>query len=60
MFAPGQTTAVVDLVVMGDTIAEPPALFGEWALVLFHGPSDNATLELNFFGLGIGVIIDDD
>ncbi len=59
-FAPGQTSRVVPITVLGDNIAEPPLLWGEWAFVRFSDPSANASLDLGFFGLGIAVIIDDD
>jgi hypothetical protein len=29
-------------------------------LVRFFDPSPNATLDLSFFGLGLGIIVDDD
>ncbi|MEZ5166780.1 MAG: Ig-like domain-containing protein [Acidimicrobiales bacterium] len=59
-FAPGQTTAYVDVVIKGDTIAEPPAWVGEWGLISFSSVSANASLDVSFYGLGIFVIIDDD
>jgi large repetitive protein len=58
-FLPGETVKTVPITVLGDTIPEPPLLFGEWGLVLFSNPT-NATLDLSFFGAGIFVIIDDD
>jgi len=58
-FAPGQTTAVVRLTVVGDTVVEPPLLWGEWVFVAFSSPV-NATLDTSFYGLGIAVILDDD
>lgn len=59
-FAPGETTKTVSITVHGDTIDEPPALYGEWILLAFSHPSATAQLEQSFFGLGIGIIIDDD
>jgi len=59
-FAPGQTTAFVTITVNGDTVDDPPLYLGEWILVAFSNPSANATLDTSFFGLGIGVIVDDD
>ena len=50
----------VSITVNGDTVHEPPLLYGEWVLVAFNNPSTNATLDTSFYGLGIGVIIDDD
>ena len=58
-FAPGDTSATVELTVNGDTTDEPDLLYGEWALVRFSDPT-NATIDPVFYGLGIGVIIDDD
>ena len=59
-FAPGETSKTVPITVLGDTIDEPPPLYGEWGFVSFSNPSANATLDLSFYGLGIFVIIDDD
>lgn len=59
-FAPGETSKIVAVTVIGDTVSEDPLLYGEWILVVFSGPSAGATLDLSFYGLGIGVIIDDD
>jgi len=59
-FAPGETSRTVTVTVLGDTVVEPPLLYGEWGLVSFSNPSANATLDTSFFGLGIFVIIDDD
>lgn len=59
-FAPGETTKTVSVTVKGDDVAEAPLLWGEWILVAFSNPSANATLNTSFYGLGIGVVIDDD
>ncbi len=59
-FAPGETTAMVSITVYGDTIYEPPLLWGEWILVSFTNPSANATIDPSFYGLGVGIIVDDD
>ncbi len=59
-FAPGETSKTVSITVNGDTVHEPPLLYGEWILVAFNNASANATLDTSFYGLGIGVIIDDD
>ena len=59
-FAPGETTKTVTITVYGDTIDEPPLYLGEWVLVAFSNPSANATLDTSFYGLGIGIIGDDD
>jgi chitinase len=59
-FAPGETSKVVSITVYGDTVDELPLYLGEWILVAFSNPSANATLDTSFFGLGIGIILDDD
>ena len=59
-FAPGETSKVVAITVKGDTLKEPPALYGEWILLAFSNPSASATLDPSFFGLGLGIILDDD
>ena len=58
-FAPGETSKVVPIVVNGDTVKEPPLLYGEWVLVLFSDAT-GATIDPRFYGLGIGIIGDDD
>ena len=58
-FAPGETAATVTITVLGDTIDEPPALYGEWGLVAFSNPT-NATIDTSFFGIGLFIILDDD
>jgi len=35
-------------------------LWGEWILVGFSNPSSNASVDPSFYGIGIGVIRDDD
>ena len=59
-FAPGETTQTVPVEILGDTVDEPPTLWGEWGLVGFSNPSANATLDISFFGLALFIIIDDD
>ena len=56
----GATSATVPIQVIGDTVAEPPLLWGEWGLVAFSSPSVGAVLDTSFFGLALLVIIDDD
>ena len=58
-FTPGQTSKTVPITVIGDTVKEPPLLYGEWILVAFSSAT-GATIEPRFFGLGIGIIGDDD
>ncbi len=59
-FAPGETTQYVEIEVLGDTVDEPPLLYGEWGIVSFSNPV-NATLDTSgFWGLGLFIIIDDD
>ncbi|MGZ4705307.1 MAG: right-handed parallel beta-helix repeat-containing protein [Acidimicrobiales bacterium] len=53
-FQPGQTTATVSVVVTGDGLVEPD----EYVVVSFRRPT-NATMG-GFWGLGFGVITDDD
>ena len=59
-FEPGETVQTVAVTVLGDDDAEVPLLWGEWLFVRFFAPPQNATLDLSFYGLGVGVIIDDD
>jgi hypothetical protein len=59
-FAPGETAKVVSVTVKGDAVDEPPALYGEWVVLSFSNPSASAKLDTSFFGLGIGIIVDDD
>lgn len=60
-FAPGQTEAFVTVMVHGDDLHEDPALYGEWLLVQLANPTAGATIDTGgLWGLGIGVIIDDD
>jgi hypothetical protein len=59
-FAPGETTKNVQIEVLGDTVDEPPLLWGEWGLVQLSNPT-NATVDTGgLFGLGLFIIIDDD
>ena len=59
-FAPGETEKFVTVEVFGDTIGEPPLLYGEWAVLSFSNPSANAVLDTTFFGFGVVIIVDDD
>ncbi|MEM7139657.1 MAG: putative Ig domain-containing protein [Actinomycetota bacterium] len=59
-WAPGETVATLTVEIIGDTLAEPPVLWGEWALVSIRNVSANADLDTSFFGTSIAVIIDDD
>ena len=43
----------------GDTVDEPPLLYGEWGLVQLTNPSF-AKPSGGLFGLGVFIIIDDD
>ena len=59
-FLPGETVKTVPVTVYGDTDVEPALLWGEWFLIRFLNPSSNAVLDTTFFGLGAGVIGNDD
>jgi titin len=59
-FAPGETSKTVPITVYGDTIKEPPAYLGEWIPVAFSNPTGGAVVDSSFYGLGIGIIVDDD
>ena len=59
-FEPGDTIEYVDVEVLGDTLYEPPLLYGEWGIVSFFDPSANAVLDDVFFGAGVFVILDDE
>ncbi|NNE73074.1 MAG: hypothetical protein HKN26_05370 [Acidimicrobiales bacterium] len=59
-FLPGETEQFVQIEVLGDTIDEPPTLYGQWVVISFTNPSANATVNQAFFGLGIATILDDD
>ncbi|MDH3706498.1 MAG: multicopper oxidase domain-containing protein [Acidimicrobiia bacterium] len=58
-FLPGETIRTVPVTVYGDLDVEPAYLWGEWFLIRFLNPS-NAVLDTSFFGLGAGVIGNDD
>ena len=59
-FAPGETTKTVSIAILGDTVDEPPLLYGEWGLVQLTNPT-NATVNTGgLFGLGLFIILDDD
>lgn len=59
-FQPGQTSKSVPVTVFGDTTPEPRLLWGEWFFVRFSNASSNARLDDSFFGLGVGIIGEDD
>jgi hypothetical protein len=52
---PGQTRAVVEITVVGDTVAEGD----EFVLVRFRA-ADADIRTGGLFGLGVGLIVDDD
>ncbi|MDW3219100.1 MAG: glycine-rich protein [Acidimicrobiales bacterium] len=59
-WAPGETLAYVEIVVLGDDVHEMPLYGGEWGVVEFDNIV-NAELDTSaFFGLGLFVIRDDD
>ena len=56
----GASQSVAPVEIIGDTVDEPPLLYGEWGLVSF-GNASGAQLNVSaFFGLGLFIIIDDD
>lgn len=60
-FSRGQSQQTVAITIIGDDVPEVPLAFGgEWVFVHFTNPSSNAYLDTSFFGLGIGVIAEDD
>jgi len=60
-FAPGESITTVPIEILGDTVDEPPLLYGEWGLWNVSGPSTNAKIDFaTFFGAGLFIIIDDD
>lgn len=60
-FLPGESVTTVQVEVLGDTVYEPPLLYGEWAVWAVNSPSANAKIDLaTFFGIGLLIIIDDD
>ncbi|MEZ5246287.1 MAG: pre-peptidase C-terminal domain-containing protein [Acidimicrobiales bacterium] len=60
-FLPGETITTVPVEVLGDTVDEPPLLYGEWGLWTVSNPSLNAKIDTTtFFGIGLLIIIDDD
>ncbi|MGI9604367.1 MAG: Calx-beta domain-containing protein [Acidimicrobiales bacterium] len=58
-FLPGETAKTVPVTVNGDTTIEPRVFWGEWFFIKFQNPT-NATIDSTFFGLGVGVIGNDD
>lgn len=57
----GATQATVPVEILGDDIAEPALLWGEWGLVTFSVASGNAILDTTaFFGAGLFIIVDND
>lgn len=60
-FLPGQSQTSVPLEVLGDTIDEPPILYGEWGLWTVNNQSSNAKIDTaSFWGIGLVIIVDDD
>lgn len=58
-FAPGETLKNIPIEILGDTLDEPPLLYGEWGLVQLSNPV-KTTISGGWFGLGLFIIIDDD
>ncbi len=58
-FAPGETVQNVPIEILGDTVDEPPLLYGEWGLVQFTNPV-NTSITGGFYGAGLFIVIDDD
>ncbi len=58
----GETVGHVPVQIIGDTVAEPDFLWGEWGYVRFSNPSSNVDydFDLSLFGLGLVVIVNDD
>jgi hypothetical protein len=59
-FLPGETVKTVPVTVFGDTLDEPPLFLGEWFTIRFLNASPTVRLDLSLFGIGIGIIGDDD
>ncbi|MET0903267.1 MAG: Calx-beta domain-containing protein, partial [Acidimicrobiales bacterium] len=59
-FQPGQTVQSISLEILGDTVDEPPLLWGEWGLVAFSNPANAVLDTTTFFGHGLFIIVDDD
>ncbi len=55
VFQPGETTGFAEVEVVGDLVAETDEV-----LYLRFGPIWGATLDTSFFGVGLGIIVDDD
>lgn len=52
--------AHIQIEILGDTVDEPPLLYGEWGLVQLSNPTNAAIDTGGLFGLGLFVIVDDD
>jgi hypothetical protein len=59
VFQPGETVKNISVDIIGDTIEEPPLLWGEWGLVQLTNPRFT-TVTGGFFGAGLFIIFDDD
>ncbi len=59
-FAPGETTQTIQIEILGDTLDEPPLLWGEWGLVAFSNPTNALLDTATFVGHGLFIIVDDD
>jgi len=59
-FAPGETEQTVVITVLGDLEDEPPLIYGEWILVQLSNFSRAHPHDGGSYGLGIGIIGDDD
>ena len=61
VIAAGATQATFPISIIGDSVDEPPLLYGEWGVFNMDTPSANAVIDkASFFGLGLFIIIDDD
>lgn len=58
----GASQVTFPISVIGDTVDEPPLLYGEWGIFAIDDVvGDNAVVDIStFFGLGLLIIIDDD
>lgn len=60
-FDPGESLATFPIDIIGDTVVEPPLLYGEWGLFTLNSPSSNAVIDTTtFLGIGLIIILDDD
>jgi len=59
-FAPGDTVEYIPLQIIGDAVAEPPLLWGEWGLVRISDPTPGIDVTGGLFGHALFIIVDDD